>query len=720
MLFSIIIPTFNRAEYLIPTLICLLNQKKIEKNEYEIIVVDSGNDESENMVRNLKSDIIHYCKLTLSGNRAFLRNFGAKKSKGEYLIFLDNDILCESNFLFNQKKIIFNRDNTVVLGLRRFLTEFDFSSFGKFDLINNYSLLNECQYYYDDRIKELKKFDYKIPEPWRFCYSFCLNIKRTLFKRIKGFDKKFGSSWGYEDNELGYRLQKSGVKFEFDKESILYHQPHFLKAIENQSKYERNQKLFLKIHNNFIVKLFCLYRENFIEIYRWLYIESEKIPDFNLQNKITRKNFKKLIVHILSDGFIENKKNAIILLINEYLKKYFKLSVPVEKTDIIFERLNFLRYDKIIIDKERNKSIFKVALKKEILNVFLPDVINSHDRYLFIEFCNLLEKSGTVLTLHDFRKIEKISNEDYQTKENKLLLEKYLNCTMFNSSDYFCLKPLSMNLVCRSNKEFNIEDSFFNSQLSDCSEDKEKLLDILACYQSVLLKKSLSPNLLADTKKFLVFMNNGYYEDGIDIALNFYKELIRKDGESQLIIKIPALKKTLEKAFSLHSFNSKFAKEYQIIKKWEKDIYFLNEELKKNDLDSNISIIEENYSILEIANLVAKCGSLINFSRGMRCSIESYISIFTGNKLFCGEHLKIYCKSKNIIKYKSNEVSVCKQFNLPVNSSNVKLLAYSVDTGILVNEKILINKNIDDIEHDAYLKICRYINILNKMMAVCQ
>ena len=43
---SVIIPTFNRAKYLFPTLLSLCNQH-CDLNLYEIIIIDSGNDDTE-------------------------------------------------------------------------------------------------------------------------------------------------------------------------------------------------------------------------------------------------------------------------------------------------------------------------------------------------------------------------------------------------------------------------------------------------------------------------------------------------------------------------------------------------------------------------------------------------------------------------------------------------------------------------------------------------
>ena len=50
---SVIIPTFNRVKFLYPTLVCLCNQKIEETLEYEIIIIDSGDDETEKIVNKI-------------------------------------------------------------------------------------------------------------------------------------------------------------------------------------------------------------------------------------------------------------------------------------------------------------------------------------------------------------------------------------------------------------------------------------------------------------------------------------------------------------------------------------------------------------------------------------------------------------------------------------------------------------------------------------------
>mgnify|MGYP003310419223 CR=1 FL=1 len=45
---SIIIPTYNRLQFIYPTILCLINQKT--DLTYEIVVVDAGIDETEKII----------------------------------------------------------------------------------------------------------------------------------------------------------------------------------------------------------------------------------------------------------------------------------------------------------------------------------------------------------------------------------------------------------------------------------------------------------------------------------------------------------------------------------------------------------------------------------------------------------------------------------------------------------------------------------------------
>lgn len=84
--FSIIIPTFNIAEYLSD---CLISIQLQDFKDYEVIVVDDGS--TDNTIDVVKSfPAIRFFSLPHGGVSA-ARNFGLKEARGEYVWFVDGD-----------------------------------------------------------------------------------------------------------------------------------------------------------------------------------------------------------------------------------------------------------------------------------------------------------------------------------------------------------------------------------------------------------------------------------------------------------------------------------------------------------------------------------------------------------------------------------------------------------------------------------------------------
>ena len=91
MKISIIIPTYNEEEYL-PKL--LYSIKEQEFNDYEIIIADAGS-------RDRTTEIAesYDCKVIEGGLPALGRNNGAKIALGEFLLFLDSDVVLSAGYL---------------------------------------------------------------------------------------------------------------------------------------------------------------------------------------------------------------------------------------------------------------------------------------------------------------------------------------------------------------------------------------------------------------------------------------------------------------------------------------------------------------------------------------------------------------------------------------------------------------------------------------------
>ncbi len=88
ILFSVIIPTYNRETLISKAITSLLKQTY---KHFECIVVDDGStDNTEELVLAFKDERIKYFKNKNYG-RSYTRNFGFSKSKGSYINFLDSD-----------------------------------------------------------------------------------------------------------------------------------------------------------------------------------------------------------------------------------------------------------------------------------------------------------------------------------------------------------------------------------------------------------------------------------------------------------------------------------------------------------------------------------------------------------------------------------------------------------------------------------------------------
>lgn len=115
--FSLIIPTYNRAHLIGRTIESCLNQTY---PHFEVIVVDDGStDNTEEVIQSISSNKIKYFKIQNS-ERGFARNFGAEKSNGNWLIFLDSDDIIYPDYLKTYYQIIVENPHLVI-----FHTEFD-------------------------------------------------------------------------------------------------------------------------------------------------------------------------------------------------------------------------------------------------------------------------------------------------------------------------------------------------------------------------------------------------------------------------------------------------------------------------------------------------------------------------------------------------------------------------------------------------------------------
>jgi len=97
---SIIIPAHNEAKYISKTLSSI---KKQSYRDYEIIVVaDSCTDDTAKIAKSFGCRVFN----VNSRNVAHNRNYGAKKAKGDILIFLDAEVRVSTDYLEEVNKAV--------------------------------------------------------------------------------------------------------------------------------------------------------------------------------------------------------------------------------------------------------------------------------------------------------------------------------------------------------------------------------------------------------------------------------------------------------------------------------------------------------------------------------------------------------------------------------------------------------------------------------------
>lgn len=118
ILFSVIIPSYNRAHILPQAINSVLNQTY---PNWELFIVDDGStDNTSNVVCDFNDTRINYLKKE-NGGVCSARNFGVGYSKGDYVVFLDSDDFVSKDWLqhFYEKIDININPDIICSGLER-------------------------------------------------------------------------------------------------------------------------------------------------------------------------------------------------------------------------------------------------------------------------------------------------------------------------------------------------------------------------------------------------------------------------------------------------------------------------------------------------------------------------------------------------------------------------------------------------------------------------
>lgn len=204
---SLVIPTHNRSELLEKLLLALL-QQTIPPEDFEIVVVADGcTDNTVEIVELFKENLqIHLIEQPAQG-QASARNVGASKSVGKLLVFLDDDIEPQPQFLEAHVRAHSENKRIVVIGYYPPLLE-----------TQTGYLRTELRSWWESAFQKMRQPGH------RFNYSDFVSgnfsISAKIFNEVGGFNPIYRV---HEDYELGIRLLLAGVEFIHSVEAAGYH-----------------------------------------------------------------------------------------------------------------------------------------------------------------------------------------------------------------------------------------------------------------------------------------------------------------------------------------------------------------------------------------------------------------------------------------------------------------------------------------------------------------
>ncbi|MCA9401153.1 MAG: glycosyltransferase family 2 protein [Candidatus Omnitrophica bacterium] len=195
---SVIIPAYNCSATISKTINSLLKQRHMPD---EIIIVDDGStDDTAQIVKQYRQ--VHYVFQKNSGPAA-ARNNGAFLSHGDILFFTDSDCVPTQDWIME--------------GLKGFSHEEIGAVCGTYGNANPQYVLSRCIH---DEIQF--RHHHLVPDEPKVFGSYNVAIRRGLFVRLSGFNQKYSQASG-EDNDLSYRLRKSGHKIIFNRKFKVDH-----------------------------------------------------------------------------------------------------------------------------------------------------------------------------------------------------------------------------------------------------------------------------------------------------------------------------------------------------------------------------------------------------------------------------------------------------------------------------------------------------------------
>jgi len=234
---SVIVPTYNRKESLRETLHSLVHQTW-PADRFEVIVVDDGSsDGTDELVKDDFPFTLRYVRQPNQGS-AVARNTGAEQASGQVLIFLDDDMLVEPEYIAGL--IAEHRAHSRIIGMG---TELPY-------------LLPDATPIARMNAGRRESDTGKLTDTFinfTECVTNNLSIERHDFFDMGMMQDVAGDGptwWG--DIDFGYRAAQSGFRFRRSSKAVCYHRDYSLRdLVTAKTRHYRIGRMAVPLFNKY-------------------------------------------------------------------------------------------------------------------------------------------------------------------------------------------------------------------------------------------------------------------------------------------------------------------------------------------------------------------------------------------------------------------------------------------------------------------------------------
>lgn len=308
---SVVIATCNRV-HLLKNCIRSLEQQSLDKDLFEVIVVNDGStDSTKQLLEDFKKKTRINFNYINQENRGVssARNTGIDNARGDYVAFTDDDCIVPEGWLAKMYQLfnmvggnvagiggpldcVTRQQDSYIANFIQFVDEFNY-----IPVLKKYFIW----YVHTSRLKGTEQVPYLRTSNAIF--------RKKCLKEIEGFDVNFKRPGG-EDPDLCYRLLNKGYRFHFDKDLVVLHNSRerfteYFKSLRNYIKGEVRKSRKRHLYKNSMVRRsyqfiisqklvgiflsFCKYPLSVIKMFkekRYSCLESITFPLIILASKI--------------------------------------------------------------------------------------------------------------------------------------------------------------------------------------------------------------------------------------------------------------------------------------------------------------------------------------------------------------------------------------------------------------------------------------------------